>query len=94
MILLPAWFVALMYGIAAVSLIVTMRAAPSWLRPGRWFLVAAMIAWMCFYLAITLRFNIQIETYASLARWLHAPTAVAIVVMVYGRWLADRKIAH
>jgi len=87
-----ASFLAVLYLLTAVAVLSASRWDAPWIKAARIFLAAVMLSWCGFYLLVI--FNpFSFETLRSLSRWLHVPNAVAVLLIVAGRWYAqwDRR---
>lgn len=86
----PAWFLAVLYIATGIAVLSAIRWDVPWIKAARIFLALVMFSWAGFYLLVMVDpFNF--EPLRSLSRWLHVPTAVAILLIVAGRWYAHHK---
>ena len=85
--MIPAAVIVALYLIAGTATLVTTRWDEDWSYPARVFLALALYSWAGFY---TLTNVLSFDVLRMLSRWLHAPLAVAVTLIVLGRWYASR----
>lgn len=95
--LVPEWVVATAYFIVAVGLVATVKRDSPAMIASRMLLVLVCSAWIGFYVAVDVLdwrafVSPAADIFRVLSRWFHMANAMAIGLMVWGRWYLQRNL--